>query len=566
MRVKNRFVAATGAAVLMAGAAVLSVAGPASAVAPSGGCSTWFVTAGTPVEDTTPAASYLGAIKGAWSDELTAGAGGIAPNYTITSSGGSTVGSTRNFALTYDKGMRSFAAASGPAYWYFSVNGVVQPAITSTISLAAGVTAPGATINGSYVVTDSGVNNITFHKLIFDSTAGARVACSGQNLGTATVNPHTTPVDTNVTTSFTAVGPTAAITAISNQTVTNSARATDVVSFDASTFTGASGTAELCDTAGANCAAASSSFTISGGSGSGTITVPAGFTGAKALKLTSGSETALKPITILGTPTLTTNISGGGAGTTVTLTGTNWDPSQAVSIAGYKAGPPFPPGTTADPAASVTASATGTFSTTYTPNDLTTVNLGARQNHRTPPIFATATYAVSGDSCTAKVGAATTGDCKLLQTVTLQVTGGDLKMAQVPGTVVLAPKTLNGAAQTTSGSLQDVTVKDYRGGTLGWSLVGRFSGLSGPANIAASKMSWTPSCAAGTNNDDTVVTGSAAEFANATTDLALCSVSTGLGADAVSGGDATADAGLELALLTNQAAGNYVGQFTITLS
>ena len=151
--------------------------------------------------------------------------------------------------------------------------------------------------------------------------------------------------------------------------------------------------------------------------------------------------------------------------------------------------------------------------------------------------------------------------------MTLTVTAGDLKLSKDAGAVVMSPVTLNGTAQPSTGSLRDLTVKDYRGGTLGWSLVGRFTGLTGPVAIAPSKMTWTPSCTAGVNNDDTVTVGASSDFADATDALPLCSVVAGnLGADTVSGGDTVADAALSLDLLANQAAGNYTGTLRLTLS
>lgn len=567
MRARNKFVAGAGAVALLAGGTVLATVAPASAVAPTGGCSSWFVTPGTPIDDTTPAASYLGTPLGAWSDEATTG---IDPDYTLTSSGSTAVGGTRSFAITYDKGMKSFAAASGTAHWFFSVNGVMLPAVTEAMSLPAGVAAPGDTVTGSFTIAQGGNNTVAFEKLIFDTTAGVRVACSGQETGTATVNPHTTPVATNVTTSFQAFAvATATITSVSNQNVTTHARGGDTISFDGSDFSAAgTGTAELCDTDGSNCHATTSTFSIdANGDGSGSIAVPAGFVGAKALKLTSNGESGLKPITVLGAPTVAVNVAGGGAGTSVTVTGTNWDPAKAVSVGGYGAVPPIPPPATSDPAVSVTTGAGGAFSTTFVVNDPLTKYLGAQQAHAAAPIFASTAFTFSGDACTAKAGTATTGSCALLETVTLAVIAGDLKMSKDAGAVVLDPISLNGTAQTSTGSLRDVLVKDYRGGSLGWSLVGRFSGLSGPATIAPEKLSWTPSCTAAGNNDDTVTTGTGAAFTTASTDLPLCSVATtGLGADGVSGGDTAADAGLSLDLLANQAAGNYTGTLTLTLS
>lgn len=567
MRARNKLAAALSASALIATGLVATTVAPASAVAVNGGCASFFVDAGTPIESTGGASGgYLGSPKGAWSDEATTG---VVPDYTLTSSGGSTVGSSRSFALTYDKGMKSFAPASGTQYWYFSVNGVQLPAITNSLSIGT-ATAPGATINGSYTVSQAGANNIVFEKMIFDATAGVRVVCSGQDGNTAALNSHTTPMATNVSASFSAVGPSATVTGISNQVVTTHARPGDVISFDVSLMANGTGTAALCDAAGNSCHASTSSVTIAGGTGSGTLTVPAGTAGARTLKVTSGSDTALRPVTVLGAATLTANVEGGGAGTVVTLNGTNWDPSAIVSVQGMKGAGQSSTATT-DAAITPLASPTGTFTAQYTVNDVDTTQIVALDPTRMTPgatflIPASVPFAVSGDSCTAKVGAATGGSCFLLETVKLDVTAGDLKMSKESGDVELSPVALDGTAHTSTGSLKDVTVKDYRGGTLGWDLVATFSGLNGPATIAPSKLSWTPSCTTAANNDDTVVAGTAGAFADAATARPLCSVDTGLGTDGVSGGDTTADAALSVDLLANQAAGAYTGTFKITLS
>ena len=569
MSVRNRFAAALGAAVVASAGLVVLASPSAVAVAPTGGCATFFASGGD-IESTTPPTSYLGSPNGPWSDEANTE---VPPNYELTSSGGTLVGETRNFALTYDKGMLSFAPAEGTAYWYFSVNGTNLPAITTELEMPAGVVDNGDTVSGSFTITSGGTNTIVFRKMIFVATAGVRVVCNGQEGNTTAVNPQTTPVDTNITTSFNAFAQAnATITGITNQTVTNAARAGDVISFSASAFSAAgAGTAELCEADGSACHAADSSFTVAAdGTGSGTITVPAGFVGNKALKLSSGGEAGLRPIRILGTATISANIAGGGAGTVVTLTGTNWDPGQPVQLSGHREGPPFPPPATGDTPVTVTAAPNGTFTGQFTVNDANTKYLGAQHTHRVPPaaaaVFASTAFSFSGDSCTAKQGAAATGTCSLLETVTLAVTAGDLTMSKDPGSVVLDGVTLNGSAQTSTGSLRDVTVKDYRGGTLGWSLTGKFSGLTGPATIAPDKLSWTPACTAAANNDDTLVVGGRASFADDDTALPLCSVTDGLGADGVSGGDTTADAGLSLDLVPNQAAGNYTGTLTLTLA
>ena len=130
----------------------------------------------------------------------------------------------------------------------------------------------------------------------------------------------------------------------------------------------------------------------------------------------------------------------------------------------------------------------------------------------------------------------------------------------------MSPVTLDGTAHPSTGSLRDLTVKDYRGGTLGWSLVGRFTGLTGPAAIAPSKMTWTPSCTAGGNNDDTVTVGASTTSPTARTRCAVLRGGWQPRRRPVSGGDTVADAALSLDLLANQAAGDYTGTLRLTLS
>ncbi len=479
-------------------------------------------------------------------------------------------GQTVTVTLAFDPGPTNGPVAVGPG------NGTpitpkatvaLSGAATGTVQLSGAVlgdTAPGAVMPGGSMsgtfTASAGVTTATVDDILFDSPT----VDTNCNAGT---DPVTSPAPTSITGSVSVSNATATITSITNQVVTTHARANDVIGFDASGFiNNGTGNAQLCDTDGTNCGAAST-FTLAGGTGSGTLTVPTGITGAKALKLSNGAEQTLKSITILGSATITTNIAGGGTGTVVTVTGTNWDPNQAVSVGGYKAGPPFPPGATADPTVSATANASGNISTTFTVNDSSTAYIGGSKTHGAGAIFASRPFSFSGDSCTAKIGAAATGSCEVLETVTLTVTAGDLKMSKDAGNVVLSPVTLDGTAQESTGSLRDVTVKDYRGGTLGWSLTGKFTGLNGPVAIAPSKLTWTPSCTAGGNNDDTVTVGAAGAFADSATAQPLCSVVAGdLGADLVSGGDTVADAALSLDLLANQAAGNYTGTLTLTLS
>ncbi|MEQ6900954.1 hypothetical protein [Nocardioides sp. YIM 152588] len=551
----------------MAGAAVVTTAVPAMAVTPTGGCWVYSAVGGSAVDSTDTSAGELSSSLASW---------GAGADYVLTTSGGSTVGDTRDMSLTFNTGPNNGGpAASGTAYYYFSVNGTNLPPVTKAFNAPGFAAIPGDTINGSFTIPAGGNNDVVFRKVIYDIPSFTlRVQCNGQSSGTtgATgINPATTPIDTNVTSSFSAFAvATATVDGITNQNVTNAARAGDVISFTGSDFTSdGTASAELCDVGGGACDAASATtFAVSGGTGSGSVTVPAGLTGAKVLKLSLGGEAGTQAITLLGSPTVQLSIAGGGAGTTVQVTGSNWDPSKSITVGGYQAlvGAPPPPAT-ADTPVLATTSATGTLSASFTVQDSTTAFIGASQRPGPGAIFSVAAFTFSGDACTAKEGLATTGECSLLEVVTLTVTAGDLKMSKNAGDVAMSGITLDGTDQVSTGSLQDVNVMDYRGGDLGWALTAKFSGLSGPADIAPDKLTITPACAAAANSDDTVTTGSQAAFADDATAVGLCSVLVGdLGADNVSGGDVAADADLLLDLLINQAAGDYTGTLTLTLS
>src|SRR6478735_11016129 len=304
MRFKNRFMAGAAIVTLASGGALVAVAGPASAITPTGGCWVYSPTNAADIEDSVPASSTSTSLA-AWADTAAAPTG--AADYTITTSGSTAVGGTRDFSLVFNKGPKNGGPpASGTVYYYFSANGVNLPVVSKAFSAPGAASIPGDTITGSYTITGSGSQSVKLRKVIYDIPSFlTRVQCNGQSSGTAAVNPATTPVDTNiVSSSFTAVGPTATISAISNQVVTDYARKGDVVSFGVTNFAPGTATAEICSTSGTACDAGSTTLTVAGdGTGSGTVTLAASpTTGPRALKVTSGGDTSLTPITVLANP------------------------------------------------------------------------------------------------------------------------------------------------------------------------------------------------------------------------------------------------------------------------
>ena len=123
--------AATGlfGAVLATSALTIVGASPASAAAPTGGCWVYSPTTPANIEDTVPASSTSTSLA-PWAD-----AAGPAADYTLSSSGSTTVGGTRNFSLTFNIGPKNGGPpASGTVYYYFSVNGVNLPAVSKPFS------------------------------------------------------------------------------------------------------------------------------------------------------------------------------------------------------------------------------------------------------------------------------------------------------------------------------------------------------------------------------------------------------------------------------------------------
>ena len=160
---------------------------------------------GDPIESTTPAVRHLERPGGR--GPTTPRHRSVPPTTRITTSGGTTVGCTRNFSLTFNKTPKSAAPASGTAYYYFSVNGTNWRLRSPTRSTSpAGQVQAGTTLNGSFPITSAGANTVGFARSSTTPRAqDVRVGCNGQTgavLGRG-VNPATTPVDTNITASFT---------------------------------------------------------------------------------------------------------------------------------------------------------------------------------------------------------------------------------------------------------------------------------------------------------------------------------------------------------------------------
>ncbi|GAA1354114.1 beta-xylosidase [Streptomyces beijiangensis] len=246
---------------------------------------------------------------------------------------------------------------------------------------------------------------------------------------------------------------------------------------------------------------------------------------------------------------LTLSSASGKAGDPVTVTGAKFTPNTAVTVIGWNG-----TGVTAD-TATATSSATGGFTAQLTVNDPATTGIVAYEGTGADPTKSAgpAAYTVTGG------GGETPGS--LTQKLNSSVKAGTLSMSQAGDTVAMSAVDF-GQGGASTGDLQTVTVKDFRGGPAGWSLTGKVTDFTGPggAKIGADALGWTPACATKTGSPSTCAAGSAGTVGSAGATLA----STPNGA--LTGGEFTAGAKVSLNVPAFTAPGAYSGVLTLTLS
>jgi hypothetical protein len=309
----------------------------------------------------------------------------------------------------------------------------------------------------------------------------------------------------------------------------------------------------LCDADGNSCA--SNGFTANtlsidaAGTLTGTATVSPGVAdGVHVVRVVDGTGAATAPITVKkfvpsGPRTATGNVTSGPIGTVVRVTGENFNPNADILI--YNLDPDGYPNT---PMISAVSTPDGKVSADYTVD-----NEWVRQ------IIITENF----DETRAAAFPFTITGSAVRQNASVTLAPGALAMTQAGEGLDFGTVALNGEAQTVKANLNQVTVTDARGGTLGWSLTGSMTDLvaaNGTDTIPAGNLAWTPSCAAGAGSLSAVANGPAGQLSSSAS--TLCSVT----ADGeTSGGTFTADA--EVALTTPKfgAAGAYTGTLTLTL-
>ncbi|EPD59702.1 hypothetical protein [Streptomyces sp. HGB0020] len=236
----------------------------------------------------------------------------------------------------------------------------------------------------------------------------------------------------------------------------------------------------------------------------------------------------------------------GNAGDPVTVSGSNFTAGATVTLAG-RAGDTQ----TAD-TATVTAAADGSFSGTLVVNDTTTTGVVAYEG--------STWSADKGAGPAAYVVNDTTPVPDGSQKLTTTVKAGTLSMSQAGDSVALSAVDF-GKGGASTGALNSVTVKDFRGGPAGWSLTGKVTDFTGPgAKIDAGKLSWSPACATKAGSPSTCQAGSAGTVGSSGATLASTPNGT------LTGGEFTADAGLSLDVPAFTPPGAYSGVLTLTLS
>jgi hypothetical protein len=295
-------------------------------------------------------------------------------------------------------------------------------------------------------------------------------------------------------------------------------------------------------------------------------------------------------VTVLGAPTLTASPSSGGLGNTISVTGTNWDPNL-----GSTATLSFACGTdtgsaTVSSAGNLSGSiAVGAAETACIPSGLLSVGDNITATLGTES--ASAPFTVTGlvTSCATAGGLP---GCDTNQVVTQPVNGvtaGLLLDEGSSGTgVTMAPITLNGFQQVSTGAVNPITLIDERGTLTGWSLTaqfqnGNFTGPTAGKNpvdheipvnhvflgdgttaagpnvvcaVASEPVTGDPSCQISEVTEPTANTAF-----SATSAISLGTAATGGG-----GGSFIASSGLQIYVPAFIAAGTYTDTLNLTVS
>ncbi|MEV6164031.1 beta-xylosidase [Streptomyces sp. NPDC052052] len=238
----------------------------------------------------------------------------------------------------------------------------------------------------------------------------------------------------------------------------------------------------------------------------------------------------------------------GKAGASVEVTGSKFSAGADITLAG-RAGDRQTADTT-----TVRADDSGGFSGRLTVNDPATTGIVAYEGAAWD-----AAKGAGPQAYTVTTGGGGVPDNS--QRLDASVRAGTLSMIQA-GDAVQMSEVDFGRGGASRGSLQTVTVEDYRGGPAGWSLTGKVTDFTGPggATIGASALAWTPVCATKKGSPSTCAAGSQGPVGSAGATLASTPNGT------LTGGEFTVDARLALSVPAYTAPGAYSGVLTLTLT
>jgi len=339
------------------------VVDPAAAVAsPAGGCWTH-----EPASGSDPGSDISTALE-PWTTVPDGG-------FSLETGGATLVGGTRTATAEITSGpvISETDAVTGLASFFFSVDDEpLDEPVEVEFDVDAGEPVEELLAEVELPIAAAGTYRVRLESVDFDVPAESfRVTCNGQDAGApGGVNPVTTPEPTDLLADFTTVATSSAkITAIADQAVLNTARPGDTVTVDLAGLASSTSTSlELCGPGGV-CSTVGDVETEPDGTATTTFTVRGSAPVDEGLLRASDGVTQVStPLAVLGVQLVAAAEKLGEDSTTVTFTGTGWDPNRSVTIRGY-AGPSSSAAATDDPALTAAVSATGTFTADFEVSD-----------------------------------------------------------------------------------------------------------------------------------------------------------------------------------------------------
>lgn len=309
-------------------------AATAAPIVPTGGC--WRYVPGPAEEiDDTAGITDISTTLEPWADD---------PQLTLGTTGDTAAGGVRSFTLAAAGGpsvQPQLTDMAGTATYYFDVidpeaqRTALDPVVVD-FDLEAGATAiPAMQAEGSFGLEIAGTSALILRGVFFDlPDLGERLACNGQPVGTALVNPATTPLDTSVVAGVTSVAARGfAVDRVVGQNVLTAARPGDSVDL---TLTGFASEVPVqlgfCGPGATDCGPTATVTTLADGSASATLVVPsAAVVGAGSIRARAGTDVVVdQPMQVLGTPAL--KLVETSEQNAVAVTGAQWDPLRQVRL------------------------------------------------------------------------------------------------------------------------------------------------------------------------------------------------------------------------------------------